>query len=309
MSRFKTAHLALLFILGISLVEAESAPASSECFLWKAESGATTVYLLGSLHMCKPELYPLDAAIEAAYGASDTVVVEVDISDPATQLRGAFLGIKMGMYEGLSNVTTELSKESLSKLTTYLESKNMSLMSVQQMKPWFLSMYLTILEVTRLGYQSVGGLDLHFLTKAHKDGKTVLALETIEEQLSLLADEPPQVQELGLMATIDDMPKAGELIGKMTRAWIDGDVAVLQKIFDDSQAEHPELAPLHKKMIDDRNVTMTKKILGYLAGRGQYFVIVGSGHLVGKKGIVGLLEEEGISVIQVKKAAAQAAGL
>jgi uncharacterized protein YbaP (TraB family) len=37
---------------------------------------------------------------------------------------------------------------------------------------------------------------------------------------------------------------------------------------------------------------MKAKVSEYLAGRGTYFVVVGSGHLVGKQGIVELLRRD-----------------
>ncbi len=57
-----------------------------------------------------------------------------------------------------------------------------------------------------------------------------------------------------------------------------------------SVKEHPEYKPLMDKMVDERNTTMTKKIEGWLGEKGSKFVVVGSLHLVGDKGIVKLLE-------------------
>jgi len=44
---------------------------------------------------------------------------------------------------------------------------------------------------------------------------------------------------------------------------------------------------------------MTSKIEGYLNSNGSYFVIVGAGHLVGKRGIVELLKNKGYGVEQL----------
>jgi uncharacterized protein YbaP (TraB family) len=41
---------------------------------------------------------------------------------------------------------------------------------------------------------------------------------------------------------------------------------------------------------------MTEKIKGYLGQNENYFVIVGSGHLVGDKGILALLNKAGYTV-------------
>jgi hypothetical protein len=44
---------------------------------------------------------------------------------------------------------------------------------------------------------------------------------------------------------------------------------------------------------------MTSKIQGYLNSGGTYFVIVGSGHLIGERGVVELLKAKGYEVEQL----------
>ena len=61
-------------------------------FLWKVEGpGASTAYLLGSLHVLTADYYPLSPTIDRAFAASRTLVEEVDLdemSDP-TQMMSA----------------------------------------------------------------------------------------------------------------------------------------------------------------------------------------------------------------------------
>ena len=56
---------------------------------------------------------------------------------------------------------------------------------------------------------------------------------------------------------------------------------------------------LQKKLLDDRNAVMITKIEEYLKGKEQCFVVVGSGHLIGDKGIVKLLEGKNYKVERV----------
>ena len=44
---------------------------------------------------------------------------------------------------------------------------------------------------------------------------------------------------------------------------------------------------------------MVEKIEGYLEEDETYFVIIGAGHLVGKKGIIEILEDKGYTVKQL----------
>jgi uncharacterized protein YbaP (TraB family) len=68
----------LLNVLALSPVDVF---AGEKNFLWEVRSGTTTVYVLGSIHFLKQEMYPLDGIIEDAFDNSDILVMEADISD------------------------------------------------------------------------------------------------------------------------------------------------------------------------------------------------------------------------------------
>jgi len=49
--------------------------------LYEARSGAATLYLFGTLHVGKPDFYPLDARTNRAFAASSVVYLELNLSD------------------------------------------------------------------------------------------------------------------------------------------------------------------------------------------------------------------------------------
>jgi uncharacterized protein YbaP (TraB family) len=53
-----------------------------------------------------------------------------------------------------------------------------------------------------------------------------------------------------------------------------------------------------QRLFVDRNRRMATAIDGYLRTTGEYFVVVGSGHLVGPEGILDLLRAKGHLPIQ-----------
>jgi len=67
--------LCLLLFAAPTELHAQDEP---RCFMWKISSPTTTVYLLGSVHMARQKLYPLDRAIEDAFAQSEHLVVELD---------------------------------------------------------------------------------------------------------------------------------------------------------------------------------------------------------------------------------------
>ena len=85
---------------------------------------------------------------------------------------------------------------------------------------------------------------------------------------------------------------------KTVNAWLAGDAQTMFQNNTSYLSKYPELLPMYKKLNDDRNVTMTQKIQGYMRSGKTYFVVVGAAHLIGPNGIVNLLRNKGYTVTQ-----------
>ena len=85
----------------------------------------------------------------------------------------------------------------------------------------------------------------------------------------------------------------------MVRAWASGDVQAMESIMSEAALQDASLAPIVVRLFDERNMRMTSTIEGYINSNGSYFVIVGAGHLLGKRGIVELLKSKGYGVEQL----------
>ena len=62
-------------------VLAWSASAGDRVSLWEVKSDTATVYLLGSVHVARSDIYPLDGRIEKAFQTSQVLVVEANMLD------------------------------------------------------------------------------------------------------------------------------------------------------------------------------------------------------------------------------------
>ena len=51
-------------------------------FLWQVDSPTTRIYLMGSIHLLRQDVYPLAPVIEEAFAASDILVLEADLTFP-----------------------------------------------------------------------------------------------------------------------------------------------------------------------------------------------------------------------------------
>jgi len=285
----------ILFLLGFFVLGEEAASQSKKNFLWKVQSRTNTVYVLGSIHYLKKEMYPLDEKIERAFDQSDILVVEANVSDikkdDIQKLIENALYLDNDMLEKhIPPETYELVKKELEWLGLPLEAFN-------KQKPWFLALTLASLEALKLGFDPNYGTDKYFLSKA-MEKKKIMGLESFDYQINLFSQLSEKDQELLLFYTLKDINVLKQELDKLIKAWTLGDTKSVESIITRSVTEDKRLSPIYEKVIYERNRNMASKIEDYLKTVETYFVIVGAGHLVGDQGIIALLKGKGFLVEQ-----------
>ncbi len=284
----------LLSLVGQWIYAQEALAQEEKSFLWKVRNGRTTVYLLGSLHFLKKENYPLNSKIENAFEEADTLIVEANIQDKSKidvetiTERALYLG-KDSLKDHLSKETYELIKDRAHKLGIPLEVMN-------KLRPWFLAISLFGLELKKKGVEARYGVDNYFLAKARQ--KKILELESVDYQVQLLSSFSDWEQESMFSSTLSELKTAEQEFDQLVKVWKAGDTKTLEWIITKDVKKDPKLLPAYQKLLLDRNQSMVSHLDFYLRTNGTYFVVVGAGHLVGEKGIVGLLKEKGYRVEQ-----------
>jgi uncharacterized protein len=265
---------------------AETAAAGKRLFMWRVKSTNATVYLLGSIHVAMPKMYPLDARIEKAFSNSDVLVVEADAS-PDKALGLAMQMMTRASYPPDDSLDKHISKELFETIQARMATNGIPPAMVQGLKPWFLAMTLTLGELSDLGIDPQLGIDLHFLQEAK--GKPIVELEGAEAQFTLLDGFTDKEQEEFLKFTLKDNENIAKSVDDIITAWSGGDVKKLDDLIMQSVKDSPEMQALYAKLFDDRNKKMATKIEDMLKTNKTYFVVVGAGHLVGKNGLLKLL--------------------
>jgi len=254
-------------------------------FLWKVTGSKGVVYLLGTIHVGKADFYPLPSIIEDSFKKADTLVEEIDISEPGETARLQQRVIEDGSYPNGDAITNHLSEATRSHLATYVKKGGLPEPAVAHMRPWLVSMLVVQFELKRMGFDPSNGLDRHFLEEARQSHKPIGALEDAGSQLELFSSLSAELQDRLLLSSLVDMEKSGDFFDLLTRAWQSGDTAAIGELITSGVREYPQLKPLMTKLFDDRNTAMTAKIAGFLQTPKRYFVAVGAGHLVGDQGI------------------------
>ncbi len=282
-----------LVILFIFVLFWGSAGAADRHLLWQVQSDRATVYLLGSIHLGKADLYPLPKVMEEAFAASTTLVLELDPQRASTA--GLEL-VEQASYPAGRTIADAIQPATFQRLKDYLKQEGIPLAMVERMRAGLLGYTLLVGELVQAGYSPLFGIDLHFAGQAGE--RPIVELESLEEQMALLIEVPDE--DAHIRATLDDLDKLDGTMARLDKAWREGDAAALEQVaITEPMNEHPSQRPYLDKILFQRNRRMAEKIRGFLRQQGSWFVVVGAGHLVGEQGIVELLRKGGYRVEQL----------
>jgi hypothetical protein len=296
-NRVVTFFLFFLFSLVVSTSlyaqQVEAAAPSKSC-LWVVETTSNKVFLMGSLHVLKSSAYPLAAEIDRAYASSQRLVFETDIGammEPAIQAKM----MELGVYPEGQDLFQNISETTRKNLEEKLQDLGLPPAYFSRFKPWFLAVTLTTLELQRLGFNPLYGIDLHFYTKARADEKELAYLESVEYQLNLLGKMNAQDQKSFLAQTLKDLDISAQLADDMMTAWQHGEADDLYELLFESFEDHPGI---EDRLLTRRNKDWLPQIEKMLKTPKITMVIVGAGHLIGPEGLVELLKQKGYKIKQ-----------
>jgi hypothetical protein len=299
-TRRRVVAVGLLFTALLGIAQAQTAASQAQTkprrfLMWKAQSPTATVHLVGSIHLGDKGLYPLPQEVEAAFAAAKVLTVEVNIKN-VDQSQTIGLLQKYGLYSGDDNLSKHISSETSAALDDFCTKHGLPRAGMDKLKPWVVAVTLAAASWQQAGEDPSLGIDMHFLGES-KAPQRIDELETMESQLSLFASATEEEQQGLLVSILKLGEKAKDMIQRIQAAYTSGDPEALQKVMDEEGDMGSKT--LTKKLLDDRNVTMTAKIDEYLKGKDPVFVVVGAAHIVGDKGIAKLLRDKGYKVEQV----------
>jgi len=289
----------LLFIVSF-LVFCNAHAENDKAFVWEVSSDNATVYLVGSIHFADKSFYPLRPEIEQAFDRSQYLVVELDISKTGSDEYNQLLA-QNGIYKDGATIKDAISNETWQQLQQRLQQLNVSYDAIKKYKPGVIVLTLSAVQVMQMGFDPQLGIDAYFLAKASQQdsAKQIIELETLESQVSLFINAPDG--ELLLKESLYSLDEDELLMADMVRFWKQGDVMQMNRLlFEDALNDNPAFSKIYDSLFYDRNEQMTIKIESMLQQnaeqRNYYFVVVGSGHLIGDRGIVNALQEKGYRV-------------
>ena len=274
-------------------VSACSAADQQQHSLWSLKGKTNTVYLLGSVHFLR-ESERLPAALDAAYKDAEVLLMEIDMDDldPAETQQ---ITLELGMLPAGQTLEQQLGRPTYARLKTRAQEVGIDPELLNRFKPWFAAMTLVQLQLVKMGLAPKSGIEQRFTSRAVADKKPIHGLETLREQLGMLAGLPDRQQREFLLYSIDDADRMEKEIDELLSAWRRGDSKALAQLLAEGFEQYPDL---YRPLTTDRNRRWVGQVEALLDDRDDYLVVVGTLHLVGKDSLIALLEGQGHKVIQ-----------
>jgi len=261
--------------------------------IWVAKDYDSTVYFFGTVHLLPDGLSWLRDDVRAAFGEAGTVYFEVDTATQG-QIEASVLTQSLGMRSDGRRLSDNLDSYQLKLLDAAAHNGDIPLASLESMKPWLASEFLTVAAAVNAGLSPELAADAALKSRAAREQKNVIYLETMEEQIRTSADQPDFVQMKILTDTLGNFNALGGDLNRIVSAWSVGQTGFLTR---EMVLKLKERSPdFYKALLTDRNKKWAKVLTRYMEGSGTAFVAVGASHLLGEDSLLQMLRDQGYDV-------------
>jgi len=249
-------------------------------------------YLFGTYHFLSNAFVDTMPAIIQAYKTTEAVVGELVMD---SSIQGPMIEASVLKGTTLQKVLPDTLYTKASEW--FKQEAGLDLGKLDQLNP--ITVMTAALAITQQKYfpnkPGEVQLDTYFQSEAKKDGKNIMGLETIDVQIKALFGQLTMQRQIELLnETFKEKDGLKQLISIMNTAYVSQNMNELQQLMYGSSYKPEEM----KILLDDRNNNWMQQ-LPKLMKEQSVFVAVGALHLVGKKGLINQLKEQGYTVTPV----------
>lgn len=288
------------------IAEAKATPFGDATLYRIERDGIEPSYLFGTMHLTDPRVTDLDAATQQALDAAQTVAIEtIEVLDPMTAQMALLSKPHLTMFTDEQRLSDWLDDDERALVEAGLSERGMRLALIDRMKPWIVNGMLG-LPSCELDRKQGGAeiLDIAIARHAEAQGKTLVGLETIVEQMEAIASLPMEDHVNGLVETLRLGDTMDDVIETMINLYLDDKPGLVWPLLRtvseaDKEGTHAAAyAAFQEVMIDQRNRLMLERSLPLLE-KGGAFIAVGALHLPGESGLARLAQDAGYTVTPV----------
>jgi len=265
---------------------------------WRAShpTGQGELLLLGSIHVLRQEDYPLPPLVDRLYSEADTIVMELDLDaiDPLSMQTGL---MSAAIIDGGETLRALLRPELYELAERQAGELGVPISMLENFEPWFVAITLSSLGVLKLGFQPDMGLEQYILAQAVPDGKEVIGLESLTDQVSVFDSLSATEQSALLEQTLEELRSTQAMMDELIGAWRQGE---LEHLADDLLDEFQRFPELYDRLVATRNAIWADRLTDMAQEPGRFLVVVGALHLVGDGNVIELLSARGFEVARIR---------
>lgn len=280
-----------------TLRKARESKGHGHTLLWQYQNDDTTVYLYGSIHYLSSSVEWRTPELDEAFESADTVVFEVDFSDEDLLTKQAAVPLGWSTIRSDQRLDDFLTETQREIVMDFFADEEVNYWGLQKLNPWLVNDLVLASAGEDMDAYLEYGVEAILSAEAELNDTKMDGLETIEERM--IAAEVPMFEEVeSLIRSIMVYDLLVESTEVLTDEWLNGDMNGIDLIMQD-----PGLLGSgggYEGLIGIRNRNWIDDIKKYLERPGVTFIVVGSGHLVGKDSLFNLLEKEGYRFEQIQ---------
>jgi uncharacterized protein YbaP (TraB family) len=284
----KRIPLLIVSIFLYTIGQCQTAPKGSLLFEVSGNGLKSASYIYGTFHiMCKDQ-FSISPTLESKIVSTDQFYGELDMDDPtlqATMMQKIMMKDKT-IESMMDSSSFKIFNETFKKIT------GISASQLNHYKPFF---HLSLLTLKTIPCANFVQPETELMQIAKKNGKEVLGLETVDEQMNAIDAQPLDSQIVSLQKMLLNFDSTKNMMKEMIEVYQKNDAELLydyvQKQGTDGMNEEVLLVNRNKNWIPKLKKIMQEK---------SSFIAVGGAHLGGKTGVLSLLKAEGYQIKPVK---------
>jgi uncharacterized protein YbaP (TraB family) len=277
-------------------------PAGDHLF-WRiaAGDGRPDSFLFGTIHYSDDRATDLPEPVRAALAGARVVALELAGMPQPGDLQAALhadpqllaMPADKSLYDLLTPEVTVALKEKL-------VAGGADPAQAARLKPWFLSILLGAPDCERArqaaGVLPVDGVVIKLAQDSHIP---IVGLETLDEQLAIMASMPLEAQAAQLTQVVMATERPEDRYETLLQLYLGHRIGMMFPMMEMESRKDAELGKavrhLTETLVAKRNATMIARALPLIEAGGA-FIAIGSLHLPGDNGLVELLRAKGYKV-------------
>ena len=220
-----TTILVVCLAVGLPFSGIANSKDTPRTLLWEVSGNGLRApsYVFGTIHALCPDNFKIPATVKKRLELAEQLSLEVDMDAPNFMAEL----IQSATLPAGSSLSSMFTAEEYSILQNHLaNTMKLDLKMFESMKPFMVQSLL----ISQLTNCKAISYEQRLMEMAHEQGKEVVGVETIKEQLAAMDKLPLQMQTAMLVKTAEDLPKARASYQEMVKLYLAQDLDGLTKI-------------------------------------------------------------------------------